>query len=116
MPYPQGNLSYLANVLNQSSRAFYARHGVQLIDAAYEANEEEGEVSLMITRHCLRYSFNLCPKEVKGIRPDPLQLVNGNETLTLRFDCKRCEMHVVGALRPQVKAMPLQFFGRATAS
>ena len=116
VPYPQGNLSYLANVLNQSSRAFYARHGVQLIDAAYEANEEEGEVSLMITRHCLRYSFNLCPKEVKGIRPDPLQLVNGNETLTLRFDCKRCEMHVVGALRPQVKAMPLQFFGRATAS
>ena len=42
--------------------------------------------------------------------------MNGNETLTLRFDCKRCEMHVVGALRPQVKAMPLQFFGRATAS
>jgi putative protease len=59
----------------------------------------------MITRHCLRYSFNLCPKEVKGIRPDPMQLVNGKETLTLRFDCKRCEMHVVGAMKPHIAQM-----------
>ncbi|ATE59856.1 peptidase U32 family protein [Thauera sinica] len=105
VPYPQDALGYLANVLNARAHAFYARHGVKLIDAAFEANEERGDVSLMITRHCLRYSFNLCPKEVKGIRPDPMQLVNGNETLTLRFDCKRCEMHVVGALKPHVAKM-----------
>ena len=105
VPYPQDALSYLANVLNDQARAFYAKHGVKLIDAAYEANEERDDVSLMITKHCLRYSFNLCPKEVKGIRPDPMQLVNGNETLTLRFDCKRCEMHVVGALKPHVAKM-----------
>ncbi len=105
VPYPQDALSYLANVLNDKARAFYAKHGVKLIDAAYEANEEHGEVSLMITKHCLRYSFNLCPKEVKGIRPDPMQLVNGDETLTLRFDCKRCEMHVMGAMRPHIARM-----------
>jgi len=105
VPYPQDALSYLANVSNDQARAFYAKHGVKLIDAAYEANEERGEVSLMITKHCLRYSFNLCPKEVKGIRPDPMQLVNGDETLTLKFDCKRCEMHVIGALRPHVAKM-----------
>jgi putative protease len=105
VPYPQDALSYLANVSNDQARAFYAKHGVKLIDAAYEANEERDEVSLMITKHCLRYSFNLCPKEVKGIRPDPMQLVNGDETLTLKFDCKRCEMHVIGALRPHVAKM-----------
>ena len=103
--YPQDALSYLANVLNDKARAFYARHGVTLIDAAFEENHETDEVSLMITKHCLRYSFNLCPKEVKGIRPDPMQLVNGDETLTLKFDCKRCEMHVIGALRPHVTKM-----------
>ena len=102
VPFPQDSLSYLANVLNDKARAFYARHGVKLIDAAYEANEERDDVSLMITKHCLRYSFNLCPKEVKGIRPEPMQLVNGKETLTLRFDCKRCEMHVVGKLKKHV--------------
>jgi len=101
-PYPQDALSYLANVLNDKARAFYARHGVKLIDAAYEANEERDDVSLMITKHCLRYSFNLCPKEVKGVKPEPMTLINGNETLTLRFDCKRCEMHVVGRLKKHV--------------
>ena len=55
----------------------------------------------MITKHCLRYSFNLCPKQVKGIRPDPMILMNGSEKLTLRFDCKPCEMHVIGKLKKQ---------------
>jgi collagenase-like PrtC family protease len=98
-PYPQAELSYLGNVYNRLARQFYARHGVSLIEAAYEANQEKGAVSLMITKHCLRYSFNLCPKQVKGIRPDPMTLMNGGEKLTLRFDCKRCEMHVVGKLK-----------------
>jgi hypothetical protein len=37
---------------------------------------------------------------VKGLRPDPLVLVNGKEKMTLRFDCKRCEMHVMGKMKP----------------
>ncbi|CAB1368261.1 peptidase U32 family protein [Denitratisoma oestradiolicum] len=94
--YPENELSYLGNVLNRKARDFYTRHGVQLIADAYEANQEAGAVSLMITKHCLRYSFNLCPKQVKGIRPEPMTLVNGKERLTLRFDCKPCEMHVIG--------------------
>lgn len=97
--YPESDLTYLGNVYNARARAFYTRHGVELIAPAYESNEEKGAVSLMITKHCLRYSFNLCPKVVKGVRPDPLVLVNGKERLTLRFDCKKCEMHVVGKLK-----------------
>jgi len=97
--YPQAELSYLGNVYNRLARAFYAKHGVALIASAYECNQETGAVSLMITKHCLRFSFNLCPKQVKGIRPDPLTLINGTEKLTLRFDCARCEMHVVGKLK-----------------
>lgn len=98
-PYPAGELTYLGNVYNRKARDFHTRHGVSLIEDAYEANQEKGLVSLMITKHCLRYSFNLCPKQVKGVRPDPMSLMRGNEKLTLRFDCKRCEMHVVGKLR-----------------
>ncbi|MDD5330105.1 MAG: U32 family peptidase [Sulfuricella sp.] len=108
--YPEPALSYLANVYNQAARAFYARHGVKLIDAAYEAHGETGEVSLMITRHCLRYSFSLCPKQAKGIegvqgqvRAEPMTLVNGNERLTLKFDCRACEMHVMGRMKKHVR-------------
>ena len=61
--YPETQLSYLAKVYNDKARAFYRKHGVGLIDAAYEAHQEAGAVSLMITRHCLRFSFNLCPKQ-----------------------------------------------------
>jgi len=115
VPYPETELSYLANVLNDRARAFYQRHGVQLIEAAYEANEMLDDASLMITKHCLRYSFNLCPKEVKGIKSDPMTLINGKEKLTLRFDCKRCEMHVVGRIRKSVldmPAVPIQFHAK----
>jgi len=106
-PYPEDTLSYLANVYNHKARDFYARHGVKVIDAAFENHQETGEVSLMITKHCVRYSLSLCPKQAKGVigvqgqvRAEPLQLVNGKDTFTLRFDCKPCEMHVMGQLKP----------------
>jgi len=102
-PYPQDELTYLGNVFNAKARAFYEKHGVKLIADAYEANQEKGMVSLMITRHCLRYSFNLCPKEVKHLKPDPMTLINGNEKLILKFDCKACEMHVIGKMKKGVK-------------
>ncbi len=99
--YPDDALSYLGNVYNEKARAFYEKHGVKVIEPAFECHQEKGDVSLMITKHCLRYSFNLCPKQVKGIRPDPMILMNGSEKLTLRFDCKPCEMHVIGKLKKQ---------------
>ena len=120
-PYPEDTLSYLANVYNHKARDFYAKHGVQVIAAAYESQEEEGEVSLMITKHCVRYSLSLCPKQAKGVtgvqgtvRAEPMQLINGKEKLTLRFDCKPCEMHVVGKIKRsvlnQIPAVPMQFY------
>ncbi|MBC2731975.1 U32 family peptidase [Thiobacillus sp.] len=117
--YPEDTLTYLANVYNHKARDFYAKHGVHVIAAAYESHEEPGEVSLMITKHCVRYSLSLCPKQAKGItgvqgtvRAAPLTLINGSEKLTLRFDCKPCEMHVVGKLKPAVvkNSAPLPFY------
>ena len=123
--YPEDSLSYLGNVFNSRARDFYARHGVKLIAAAYESHEEAGEVSLMITKHCVRYSLSLCPKQTIGItgvhgtvRAEPLSLINGSEKLTLRFDCKACEMHVVGKIKRAVvnqlvqeaKTLPLKFY------
>ncbi len=112
-PYPDDSLSYLANVYNDAARAFYAKHGVKRIDAAFEAHEESGDVSLMVTKHCLRFSFNLCPKQAKGvtgvqgqIRAEPMTLVSGGEKYTLRFDCRPCEMHVVGKMKKHILQSP----------
>ncbi|WFF79435.1 peptidase U32 family protein [Delftia tsuruhatensis] len=125
VPFPEDTLTYLANVYNQKAHDFYIKHGVKVIDAAYESKEEEGEVSLMITKHCVRFSMSLCPKQAKGvigvkgtIKAEPLQLINGKEKLTLRFDCKPCEMHVVGKMKravinqhaKEMQEFPMQFY------
>ncbi len=124
VPFTDTELSYLANVYNEKARAFYRRHGVQLIADAYEMNHEVGEVSLMITKHCLRYSHNLCPKELKEydlrgmVRAEPMTLMNGKDKLTLRFDCRKCEMHVMGSIRKSVMnatAVPVTFHRSAPA-
>lgn len=109
--YPESHLSFLANVYNQKARDFYHRHGVKLIDAAYEAHEEPGEVPVMITKHCLRFSFNLCPKQAKGVtgvktKVAPMQLIHNDEVLTLKFDCKPCEMHVIGKMKGHILDLP----------
>ena len=120
VPYPEDSLSYLANVLNQKAHDFYARHGVRVIEPAYEAIQELGEVSLMITKHCVRFSLSLCPKQAKGVtgvqgtvRAEPLQLINGREKLTLRFDCKPCEMHVMGRMKTGVVQQSRQALAEA---
>ena len=130
VPYPEDTLSYLANVYNQRARDFYARHGVKIIEAAYESHEALGDASLMITKHCVRFSLSLCPKQAKGVtgvqgtvRAEPLTIQNGDEVLTLRFDCKPCEMHVVGRMKKNVlnqaraaekqaarEGVPIQFY------
>ncbi|PVZ84317.1 collagenase-like protease [Serratia sp. S1B] len=108
--YPETHLTFLANVYNHKAREFYQRYGVQLIDAAYEAHQEKGDVPVMITKHCLRFAFNLCPKQAKGNikswHATPMQLVHGNETLTLRFNCRQCEMHVMGKIKNHILKMP----------
>ena len=129
-PYPEDTLTYLANVYNAKARDFYARHGVKVIGAAYESHEALGEASLMITKHCVRFSMSLCPKQAKGVtgvqgtvRAEPLTIQNGDEVLTLKFDCKPCEMHVVGRMKKNVlnrtareekaslaTAAPIQFY------
>lgn len=65
-------------------------------------------VGCPICRSCAEYEF----AEVVRIKAEPLQLINGKEKLTLRFDCKPCEMHVVGRIKPQVmqdQTHPLTF-------
>jgi len=111
--YPEVSLNFLGNVYNQVADAFYREHGVQVIEPSFEAHQETGEVPLMVTKHCLRFSHNLCPKQAKGIKgvqgqvtAEPMKLINGKEEYTLRFDCKPCEMHVMGRIKKHILDSP----------
>ncbi|MBK5915600.1 peptidase U32 family protein [Rhodocyclus purpureus] len=102
--WPQEKLDFHANVANAAARAFWQRHGVTDIEAAFEIDGGgKGEVTLMTMRHCLRFNFGGCPKvpptaEATPLsrKPTPLTLSRGKQRFTLRFDCKNCEMQLVG--------------------
>ncbi len=97
--YPFKHLSFMGNVANEQAKAFYTRHGVIEIEDTYEKNGITEDAPLMVTKHCLRFNFNLCPKEVPGIKAEPMVLEIGKDVLKLVFDCPKCEMMVVGANR-----------------
>jgi putative protease len=107
--YPSEHITYLENVYNQKAREFYEEHGVKLIEPAYEAHQEKGEVPVMITKHCLRFAYNLCPKQAKGVkgvqgqvRAEPMVLMHQDEEIRLEFKCRPCEMHVMGKIKPHI--------------
>lgn len=96
--FPQTELTYLGNVMNREAGAFYAAHGVQRADPAFEAVAPQPGSTLMFCRHCLRYSLGWCPKISKKQPPyrEPYYLVSSDgRRFRLVFDCRACEMHIL---------------------
>ena len=96
LAYPQKELTYLGNVMNERAAQFYKAHGVVRIDPAFERRPADDAV-LMFCRHCLRYSMGWCPVHQKGHSPyvEPYYLVaSDGRRFRLDFDCRRCQMKV----------------------
>lgn len=97
-PFPLNELTYLGNVMNAESALFYRQHDVQHIQPAFEQQQPEGEKVVMFCKYCLRYRMGWCPTYQKERSPyrEPYYLVSGDgRRFRLKFDCKRCEMHVI---------------------
>ena len=80
--------SYLRNCSNRLSKEVYTEMGLSDIQPSYEQVPPKGAV-LMQCKYCIRYQMGLCGKDKR-----PLYLKNGNNILTLEFNCPRCEMLV----------------------
>jgi collagenase-like PrtC family protease len=96
LPYPERDLTYLNNVLNQRAEEFYRRHGVATIEPAAESGLDLRGCKVMTARYCLMHQLDFCREPgVDGSVAQPLYLVDdeGNR-LRLGFDCSRCEMDV----------------------
>ena len=94
-PYPNTQLTYLDNVLNDKAEAFYLAKGVKKVEKAFEASPLP-DVPLMFTKHCLRYSMGWCPSLQQRQSPykEPYFLKYKDIRLPLKFDCKNCQMLV----------------------
>lgn len=97
--FPQSELTYLGNVMNEGATDFYQRHGVIKIAPAFEKQPPMQDVSLMFCKHCLRYSMGWCPVNHNTKPPfrEPYYLVSADgKRFRLEFDCKNCLMKVIG--------------------
>lgn len=94
--FPEEKLTYLANVSNSKAVAFYLNNGVKQIGQAFELNPQ-GNVPVMFTKHCLRYSMGWCPvyQKNKSSFKEPYYLQYKDTHMRLEFDCKQCQMRIL---------------------
>lgn len=97
--FPYRKLTYADNVANRLSERFYREHGVEEIEPAMEVKgkrKDDDQRVVMTTRHCILRELGMCRKEGKaGNLRFPLHLDNESLHFELRFDCARCEMHLL---------------------
>lgn len=93
--YPEHCLDYTANVLNESARSFYNRHGASVTMNALESGLPVAGVKVMTTKLCLKRELGLCARF--GGKPFDTPLVLVDEKLKkyrLDFRCETCEMEI----------------------
>lgn len=103
--YLDNNLESRDNVANRLAMDFYKSHGVKNIELALEVlprrEVKEKERVVMTTRYCLRRELGCCKKNPQDRKLysrliEPLTITSGPNTFRLEFDCKNCEMNVIG--------------------
>ena len=97
VPYYKKELTYLANVTNSCTKAFYERHGVEKIEPGLETGISLEGKRVFSSRYCLRNELGVCSKtKPENIPPLPWtleQLENGNK-FKVEFDCSKCSMYL----------------------
>lgn len=97
LPPNEQHLGFKANIYNQAAAKFWAEHGAQNIVPAYEQEHSKLPQDVLVSKHCLRYCFGLCPLRHHK-KPQDLYLETGGAFFKLDFDCKRCLMTLKGPL------------------
>jgi len=93
-PYPEPELNYLTNVSNSLAKKFYKRHGVSVVQPAFELQSKPQKIEAMRTKYCIAYELGMC----QGNNTEQkLFLKDKNNVYPIEFSCSNCEMIVVSA-------------------
>ena len=96
--YFENEGGYRLNVSNRFAKDFYAKHGCDIKQQAFELQNNTKGLELMTTRYCIRREMGYCPKN-HGVMPDKwkcdeYRLVSSYGSFALKFDCKECLMRI----------------------
>lgn len=87
--YPQEEIDFSGNVLNKQAKDFYETHNCKIIEPALETGLNPSGKTVMTTKHCLKYAFNMCKSFKK------LYLIDEKgKKYELKFNCDKCEMEI----------------------
>lgn len=98
LPEAERRLDFRANIMNHDAMEFYKKHGLENPVPAFEVKKPEGPAPVLVSRHCLRYCFNMCPKR-EHTKIKPLILKIGKSFFELKFDCVNCYMILQGPIK-----------------
>jgi len=95
-PYPEPELNYLTNVSNSLAKQFYKRHGISLIQPAFELQGNPKKIEAMRTKYCFAYELGMC----QGNKIDrKLFLEDIHNAYPVEFTRSSCETIVVSAAK-----------------
>ncbi|MGC8865991.1 MAG: peptidase U32 family protein [Bacteroidales bacterium] len=88
--YPSTDFLPFLEITNNYQIRFLEHHGVKA-----EWLHQLPPPPLMVTRHCLRYTFGVCPRHQHyDASRDPALLINNRRKLYLSYDCQHCVMMI----------------------
>ena len=91
-----GKPDYRQNIANAEAMALYRDSSGSEPEYAFELTHRRG-AELMRSKYCIRHETGMCLKDRNpGIRPSTLYLVNNGRRFQLDFDCRKCEMIILG--------------------
>lgn len=91
--FPIAQLDYTFNVANAKAEEFYRECGATTLQGCPEVEHQSRPIRVMRTKHCIRYSNGLCPKQTGKPTP-PLFIENEKGRFRLEFDCVNCVMEI----------------------
>ena len=96
--FPTKKLTYKGNVVNEKARAFYKKHGVEVIENGFEKLDDFDDKQIMTTKYCIKGELHLCPFKDENLQTlamkEPLFLNDGKHKYRLHFNCQKCEMEI----------------------
>lgn len=92
--YYKREVDYRANVHNKEAEKFYNKCGCIVIEKSLESKFPQRQIELMRTKHCIKYSIDMCQKNINLFLQDEHKV-----KYPLKFDCKKCEMIICNDIK-----------------
>lgn len=94
VPSPRKRLTAADNVTNRLAEVFWRDHGVQTIEAGFDAGTPTAGRRVMECSYCIRREIGACLREGSALRGE-LSIVRGTRRYRLEFDCRACRMYLI---------------------